>query len=73
MHILKALCKACAEKGVPFIPEDVAISEWPVDFLATVAHLTGYKINPYLSGEKHLTDEIKESLPKHLQCLLTRK
>lgn len=70
--ILKALYEACSEKQIPFIPEGVSISEWPVDFLARTAHYTGYKKNPYLSGEKHLTDEMKESLSPHLKKLLKK-
>jgi len=32
-----------------FIPTDVSIPEWPLDFLAYIAHHTKYKRNPRLS------------------------
>jgi hypothetical protein len=71
-NLLEALHKACTEANLPFVPSGVSISEWPTDFLANVADHTKYKINPYLSGEKHLTDQMKESLPKHLKKLIRK-
>jgi len=70
--IMEALHKACSETGTPFVPEGVVISEWPPDFLARTAHIVGYKTNPYESGEKHVTDEIRKNLPPHLKKLLNR-
>lgn len=71
--IIEALYEACSKTRTPFIPKGVAISEWPPDFLARIANLVGYKKNPYLSGEKHMTDAIRKKLPPHLKKLLASR
>jgi hypothetical protein len=72
-ELLERLCKACAKANKPFISSGVSISEWPTDFLANIAHFTKYKKNPYISGEKHLTEEMRKNLKPHLQQLLTKR
>jgi hypothetical protein len=70
MYLLKALCQACHEKGIKFVPSGVLIRNFPTDFLVRIAHRTGYKENPYLSGKQCLSKDNIKRLPKHLKKLL---
>lgn len=69
-ELLKKLYEACK---TTFIPASVVISEWPPDFLANIAHSTGYKINPYIARKAHFTTEMIQNLKPHLQKLLTNR
>lgn len=70
LYVLKALCQGCREKGIKFVPSDVLIQDFPTDSLVHIAHYTGYKENPYLSGKQRLSKDDIKSLPKHLKKLL---
>lgn len=59
----RSLGRSCLLKEEQFIPRDITISEWPIDFLTYIAHHTGYKRNPYLSREKHPTEDMIAALP----------
>ncbi len=49
LRLLKFLSEGCTQAKKEFIPTDVSIPEWPLDFLAYIAHHTKYKRNPRLS------------------------
>ena len=70
MYLLKALCQVCGKKGIEFFPSGVLIRDFPTDFLVHIAHRTGYKENPYLSGKQRLSKADIKTLPKHLKKLL---